>query len=135
MYVYMYVYVYVYVYVHMYREGSLAAWDMHTSLTGVSNRNAPPHRGVSGYCKCGIVILHFEKLQKAPDTSQEFMNTMQCSILYGSMSIYTSRLVIHTKNVNPIRSRFDPAEEQATKAEGGGGGSKGAPQGKDTFIP
>ena len=31
--------------------------------------------------KCGIVILHFEKLQKAPDTSQEFMNTMQCSIL------------------------------------------------------
>ena len=41
---------------------------------------------------CGIVILHFEKLQKAPDTSQEFMNTMQCSILSGSMSIHTSRV-------------------------------------------
>ena len=54
--------------------------------------------------KCGIVILHFEKLQKTPDTSQEFMNTMQCSILSGSMSIHTSRVVIHTKNVNPVRS-------------------------------
>ena len=53
---------------------------------------------------CGIVILHFEKLQKTPDTSQEFMNTMQCSILSGSMSIHTSRVVIHTKNVNPVRS-------------------------------
>jgi len=52
--------------------------------------------------KCGIVILHFEKLQKTPDTSQEFMNTMQCSILSGSMSIHTSRVVIHTKNVNPV---------------------------------
>jgi len=36
------------------------------------------------------------------DTSQEFMNTMQCSILSGSMSIHTSRVVIHTKNVNPV---------------------------------
>ena len=42
-YVYMcvYVYMYVYVYVYMYREGSLVAWDMHTSLTGVSNEMRP----------------------------------------------------------------------------------------------
>ena len=57
--------------------------------------------------KCGIMILNFEKLQKTSDTSQEFMNTMQCSILSGSMSIHTihtSRVVIHTKNVivNPV---------------------------------
>ena len=40
-YMYVHVYMYVYVYVYMYREGSLVAWDMHTSLTGVSNEMRP----------------------------------------------------------------------------------------------
>eukprot|EP00326_Haptolina_ericina_P021657 CAMPEP_0181200226 /NCGR_PEP_ID=MMETSP1096-20121128/17640_1 /TAXON_ID=156174 ORGANISM="Chrysochromulina ericina, Strain CCMP281" /NCGR_SAMPLE_ID=MMETSP1096 /ASSEMBLY_ACC=CAM_ASM_000453 /LENGTH=68 /DNA_ID=CAMNT_0023290547 /DNA_START=761 /DNA_END=963 /DNA_ORIENTATION=- len=52
------------------------------------SKRIPALEGSAG--KCGIVILHFEKLQKAPDTSQEFMNTMQCSIVSGSMSIHTS---------------------------------------------
>ena len=69
--------------------------------------------------KCGIVILHFEKLQKAPDTShnaQEFMNTVHCSILSDSMLIHTSRVVIHTKYVNPVRSSLDRAVGAHTKS-------------------
>ena len=69
--------------------------------------------------KWGIVILHFEKLQKTSDTSQEFINTMQCSILSGSMSIHTSRVVIHTKNVNPVTCQIElwGTPKAATKCE------------------
>ena len=56
--------------------------------------------------KCRIVILHFEKLQKTPDTSQEFMNTMQIAMLRfisGSMPIFTPIIVCERSNASPGR--------------------------------